>query len=138
MSEDFEFRWTWRSLAAIVYLSICVFDLVVMPLYREHTYTKLSPAQMVALSGQIEDPAARVQALQILKEDRSWTPLTNEMFHLAFGAILGVSALPTNRRGSGFVRPRKRRNPLYDPPVPQDGDEDSPEDDYSQVRGRFD
>lgn len=143
MTNDFEFRWTWRSLAAIVYLGICVFDLVLMPLYREHTYTKLTPTQMVALSGQIADPAARVQALQILKEDRTWTPLTDEMFHLSFGAILGVSALPTNRRGSGFVRNRKRKkNPLFD--QPEDSNEETPEEELAEepdapsVVGKFD
>lgn len=99
--SNWEWDWHWRSIAAVVYFIILLFDFVAMPLYREITYNKLTIPQMVKMSQEM-DPTAQVETLRILKEDRAWTPLTNDMVHLAFGAILGVSALPQNRR-------RKRR-----------------------------
>lgn len=126
-----EFRWTWRSLAAIVYLAICAFDLVFMPLYREYAYQKLTPSEMVTLSGQIQDPAARVQTLQILKEDRAWVPLTSEMFHLSFGAILGVSAM---RGGAGL--PFRRRRRLDEEATPEENPE-AEGGDEPNIQGRF-
>ncbi len=107
MPNDFELRWSWRTLAAMIYLFICMFDLVIMPVYREYNYTRIPVTKMVEISAQMKDPVAQIEALKVLKEDRTWTPITNDMFHLSFGAILGVSALPRNRR-SGFLGLRRR------------------------------
>lgn len=69
-----------------------------MPTYRELTYNKMSVPEMVKIAQSMKDPTAQVETLRILKEDRKWTPLTNDMVHISFGAILGVAALPQNRR----------------------------------------
>ncbi len=108
--EDFEFHWSWRSAAAIVYLAICLVDLMIMPLYREYSYNRISATEIVTIAQRLPDGATQIEALRILKEDRKWEPVTNEMFHLSFAAILGVSALPGNRKGSGFVRRKKDKN----------------------------
>jgi hypothetical protein len=96
--HNIQFDWHWRSVAALVYLIICLNDFVIMPVYRELAYNRMSTAEMVRVAQTMKEPAAQVETLKILKEDRPWTPLTNDMFHISFGAILGVAALPQNRR----------------------------------------
>ena len=64
-----------------------------MPVYFEYTNTKLSVVQMVQLAATLKDGPTQVAALQILHDQRSWQPMTlqqNGLFHVAFGAILGV------------------------------------------------
>lgn len=112
MDNSYEFHWSWRSIGALVYFFICLMDLVAMPVYREWSYNRISAQELVEISKEMPDPASQIEAMQILKADRSWQPVTNEMFHLSFGAILGVAAL--NRSGSGFVRRKKK----------QEGDDD--------------
>ena len=102
------FYWSWRSVGALVYFFICIVDLVGMPLYREWSYNRVSAAEIVEIATKLPDPASQIEAMQILRSDRKWEPVTNEMFHLSFGAILGLSALPGNRKGSGFVRRRRK------------------------------
>jgi hypothetical protein len=63
----------WRPITAIVYLVICVFDFIVAPV-------------LWAIFLVITDNA---------EKSMMWDPLTLKgagMFHLSFGAILGVSA----------------------------------------------
>lgn len=128
VKSNWEWDWHWRSIAAIVYFIILLFDFVAMPLYREITYNKLTIPQMVKMAQEM-DPTAQVETLRILKEDRAWTPLTNDMVHLAFGAILGVSALPQNRR-------RRRNRWESDYNEYEDGDyNDDPYNVYGQDRG---
>lgn len=96
------FRANWRNMAAWVYLAIVVFDFVIAPIllgaYSLKTHTVLE----------------------------MWKPLTLEgggIFHLSFGAILGVSAytrgqeiLQTNAINSSMINNGvMNRNPL----VPQ-------------------
>lgn len=112
------FLWSWRSVGALIYFFICLVDLVGMPLYREYSYNRLSAKEIVEVTKELPDPASQIEAMKILKADRSWEPVTNEMFHLSFGAILGLAALPNNRKGSGFLR----RNKKID--LDDDGEED--------------
>ena len=94
MNMDF----TWRSVGAFVYFFICIVDLVVMPLYREYNYNKLTVSEIVSVAKTLPDSVSQIEAMQIFKSDRAWQPVTNEMFHLSFAAILGVAALPSNRK----------------------------------------
>ena len=105
--DGFKWSWSWKSLAAVVYLLICFADFLGMPMYREYIYTKMSVPEMVRLAQEMSDGAAQIEALQILKADRAWVPITNDMFHLSFGAILGVAAFPTAR---DRIRRRRRRS----------------------------
>jgi hypothetical protein len=55
----------------------------------------MSNSALVDLALKFTNPAAQIEALQALKVSRVWVPLTlqgNGMFHIAFGAILGVGA----------------------------------------------
>jgi hypothetical protein len=85
----------WQPLAAAVYLFICLLDVGVMPLIYEWINASMSNSTLVDLALKFTNPAAQIEALQALKVSRVWVPLTlqgNGMFHIAFGAILGVGA----------------------------------------------
>lgn len=72
-----------------------------MPVYYEYHNSKLKNAELVAYAIQFKDGAAQVAALQTMKEQRSWKPITLDSsgwIHVSFGAILGVSAFTRRRR----------------------------------------
>jgi len=83
-----------RHGAAYVFLIICMFDFVVMPIIYELN-DKLDPVKAVELSLHFSDPASQNVGLTTLMNKRSWDPLTLKsggMFFMAFGAILGIAA----------------------------------------------
>lgn len=85
---------SWRHAAAYVYLTICIFDFMAMPVFYEIVNPHTSASKLVAVVQPLE-PASQVQAMQILKEEREWRALTlseGGLFHMAFGAILGAAA----------------------------------------------
>lgn len=85
----------WRPTAAYVYLLICLSDFMLMPLYYEIMNHKLQTAQFVQLALQFPEGVAQIEALKAIRETRVWEPLTLKatgLFHMAFGAILGVTA----------------------------------------------
>jgi hypothetical protein len=85
----------WRPAAAAVYLIICLLDFGIMPLIYEWINYSLSNQSLVDLALKFTNPAAQIEALHTLKQSRVWVPLTlqgNGMFHIAYGAILGVAA----------------------------------------------
>lgn len=80
---------TWRPAAAIVYLVICLFDFILAPAFMG--FKSANVAQM-ANSIKGLDPAV---AIAIIQNRTPWQPLTLQgsgLFHVAFGAILGVAA----------------------------------------------
>lgn len=85
---------SWHVFAAYFYLMICLFDFVLMPSYYEWAH-KAASDQVVITEALKFSPTAQVTVLQMLRQSDKWTPLTlgeNGLFHVAFGAILGVSA----------------------------------------------
>lgn len=85
----------WRLYAAYVYLGICIFDFTLMPLIFEWVNWHFNNAEIINLALQFKDSAGQIQALQTLKQAHTWSPLTLQgggLFHISFGAILGVSA----------------------------------------------
>lgn len=81
----------WRPITAIVYLVICMFDFVIFPIGW----------------------AWFLFFVDAVDKTIGWTPLTLQgagMFHLSFGAILGVSAFT---RGQEKVQ-RLRNESLYE------------------------
>ncbi|AUZ95057.1 hypothetical protein FDI40_gp285 [Agrobacterium phage Atu_ph07] len=80
----------WRPAAAIVYLAICIFDFILLPLYYTSSAPTLSDIVM-----SIKDLPADSQIVVLNLSLAAWEPLTlkgSGMFHLAFGAILGATA----------------------------------------------
>jgi hypothetical protein len=84
----------WRPLAAIVYLLICLCDFIFMPVYYEWANNRYTSNNIVELSLKYSAPI-QIDVLKTLRAERVWQPITlsqNAMFHIVFGAILGVSA----------------------------------------------
>lgn len=85
----------WRPAAAFVYLALCIMDFGIMPLLYEALNHSITNQAVVALALQFKDATAQIEALRMLRQAHVWVPLTLQgsgMFHIAFGAILGVSA----------------------------------------------
>jgi hypothetical protein len=79
----------WKPAAGIVYLLICLFDFVVVPVFlgltREH---------LVDIISAVKSLPPDAQAIALNLKLAAWDPLTLKgggLFHLSFGAILGAS-----------------------------------------------
>ena len=95
MKDNSWYQKTWLPIAAFVYLGICAFDFVVMPVYT------------AAHNGQIENRIVRTlegkdaltfadSVIRANQASRQWNPLTllgGGMFHLSFGALLAGGAV---------------------------------------------
>ena len=93
----------WHNFALLTYITICLLDFVFMPIYYEWTNAKISVVQMLALIMPLKDGPTQIAALNILHEQRSWQPMTlqqNGLFHVAFGAILGVGVWSKGKENS--------------------------------------
>lgn len=80
---------TWRPAAAVVYLAICLFDFIIAPAFMGFKTANIS--QMAASLKDL-DPTV---ATALVQNRTPWVPLTmsgSGLFHVAFGAILGVAA----------------------------------------------
>lgn len=89
------FKKFWRPIAAYIYLAICIFDFVGAPIWVEYTNKDINTEAFAEIR-LFEDKDVQMKALeQVSLDSRSWEPLTlmgGGLFHLAFGAILGVAA----------------------------------------------
>lgn len=92
---EHKYKKFWRPVAAYVYLLICFIDFAGMPIFMQVQNQGVNSAAFAEVR-LIEDPAVQMKALDKLDLGRNvWQPLTLEggaLFHLAFGAILGVAA----------------------------------------------
>lgn len=97
VSDNLEHRYKkfWRPIAAYIYLAICIVDFAAMPVYMQVSNQGVNHAAFAEVR-LLEDPAVQMKALDKLDlGKKDWRPITLEggaLFHLAFGAILGVSA----------------------------------------------
>ena len=85
-------RSLWRPVAAVVYLSICVFDFIIAPYYVQAQPHNLTEIFKYVLQMPVEQQS---EALNIMMNKGDWQSLTLQgggLFHLAFGAILGAAA----------------------------------------------
>ena len=79
----------WRPIAAMVYLIICFFDFIVAP-----SWAGLHAASVGELALAAKDLDPQVGAVLVAAKPQ-WQPLTlmgSGLFHISFGAILGVAA----------------------------------------------
>lgn len=98
----------WRYVAAMVYLTICIFDFVVMPslvYYRDSTRMEFIMSQMSSFTT-INDQTYALNLINSISGNQ-WQTLTlmnGGLFHLSFGAILTGSVLMRNyerKNGNG-------------------------------------
>lgn len=76
----------WRGWAAIVYLAICIFDFILALIWFN-----IGVAEYIEELSKINLELAK----EALQQTSRWMPLTlsnGGLFHLSFGAILGVTA----------------------------------------------
>ena len=114
----------WRPAAAWIYLLICIFDFVLMPLYMAKTNLKIE--EVMRISSTFEGNE-KLGALTLLMKKNSWEPLTvmeSGMFHISFGAILGVAAWTRGRvqeanvrAGNGSIEDSSSYQPRPRPPA---------------------
>lgn len=92
---EHKFKKFWRPIAAYIYLAICVFDFVVAPVWLEQANQTVNTVAFAEIR-KFDDKDVQISALNNVElGNRSWSPLTLQgggLFHLAFGAILGVAA----------------------------------------------
>jgi len=85
----------WRPIAAYIYLGICIFDFIAMPMFMEFQNRQVN-AEAFSEVRLLKDKEVKMKALENLDLGRAeWTPLTLQgggLLHLSFGAILGVAA----------------------------------------------
>ena len=94
----------WRPAAAWVYLTICVFDFMVMPVYHIRSQDNWDHIWDQSMRLRPED---QLQAVVQLTKRTSWEPITLQegaLFHLSMGAILGVAAWTRGRVQEARVR----------------------------------
>ena len=85
-------RSLWRPLAALTYLSICIFDFIIAPYYVQAQPHDLAEIFKYVLQMPVEQQS---EALNIMMNKGDWQSLTLQgggLFHIAFGAILGAAA----------------------------------------------
>lgn len=85
-------RSLWRPLAAVTYLSICVFDFIIAPYFVQAQPHDLAEIFKYVLQMSVEQQS---EALNIMMNKGNWQSLTLQgggLFHIAFGAILGAAA----------------------------------------------
>jgi hypothetical protein len=83
----------WKSLLAIIYAVICIFDFIIVPIWIGSTRKSMTidtgAAEFTSLDVQVQ--------LQLIKsiwaEHEPFTLMGGGMFHLAFGALLTGSAI---------------------------------------------
>ena len=96
----------WRPIAAYVYLFICLFDFVGMPFLIETENRNVNTEALEEVR-KFEDSAVKLKALEQLDlGNKQWTPLTlsgGGMFHLSFGAILGISAFTRGQEKTAAI-----------------------------------
>jgi hypothetical protein len=82
-------------MCGLVYLVICVFDFLVMPIVYTSIYRRQDLAYIVELTEKLQAPA-QAAGLASMISSREWKPITLQegaFFHLAFGAILTGAAI---------------------------------------------
>lgn len=112
------FKKFWRPIAAYVYLVICVFDFMLMPMYIEIKNQEVNTEAFQEIR-ELQDKDVKLKALEQLDlGNRDWQPLTlmgGAFFHLSFGAILGISA---------FTRGQEKKAAIQNAPSLRELDED--------------
>ena len=95
MLESKWYQNSWLPLAAFVYLMICCFDFVAMPIYTAIHNSNVEYKVIAVL--QDKDPQLLAESVTRAEQStKQWNPLTligGGLFHLAFGALLTGGAV---------------------------------------------
>ena len=81
----------WRWTALILYLMICFYDFMFVPIWFGLNRPEL--AQFIDILNTVEDPLIQLELMKKLTgQHNPFTLMGGGLFHLAFGAILTGSA----------------------------------------------
>ena len=84
----------WRWTALIVYLTICVYDFMLVPIYYGIARMDLNLEDYMQYLSLIEDPLVQMEYLKkLVSQHEPFTLKGGGLFHLSFGAILTASTL---------------------------------------------
>jgi len=87
-------RWRWTAL--ILYLAICFYDFMFVPIWFGLNSPEL--AQFIDILNTVEDPLIQLELMKKLTgQHNPFTLMGGGLFHLAFGAILTGSAFGQNK-----------------------------------------
>jgi len=86
----------WRWTALIVYLLICFYDFMFVPIWYGLNRPDIS--ELMKIVNETQDTLVRLDLLKTLVSQHSpFTLMGGGLFHLAFGAILTGSAFGLNK-----------------------------------------
>ena len=112
------FKKFWRPIAAYVYLAICIFDFVGMPIFLAVQNQQVNAAAFEEVRA-LTDKEVKLAALEQLDLGKQqWEPLTlmgGGLFHLSFGAILGVAAFTRGQEKKAAIEVQKAPTPSAAP-----------------------
>ena len=87
-------RWRWAAL--ILYLMICFYDFMFVPIW--YGLNRPDIAMFIDILNTVEDPLIQLELMKKLTGQHSpFTLMGGGLFHLAFGAILTGSAIGSNK-----------------------------------------
>ena len=87
--EKSTMRWRWSAL--ILYLAICFYDFMFVPIWFGLNRPEL--ATFIEILNTVEDPLIQLELMKKMTGQHSpFTLMGGGLFHLAFGAILTGSA----------------------------------------------
>ena len=87
-------RWRWAALS--VYLLICFYDFMFVPIWYGLNRPDIS--ELMKIVNETQDTLVRLDLLKTLVSQHSpFTLMGGGLFHLAFGAILTGSAVGLNK-----------------------------------------
>jgi len=88
-------RWRWSAL--ILYLVICFYDFMFVPIWYGLNRPDIS--QFIDILNTVKDPLIQLELMKKLTgQHQPFTLMGGGLFHLAFGAILTGSAIGTNKK----------------------------------------
>lgn len=86
----------WKSLAAIIYLLVCILDFIVIPTFIIHRYTEIYTIENYRIIDELWGDEPMILQMLLNRKLSDWTPYTLRgagMFHISFGAILTGTVL---------------------------------------------
>ena len=87
--EKSQMRWRWSAL--ILYLAICFYDFMFVPIWYGLNRPELS--MFIDILNTVEDPLIQLELMKKMTgQNNPFTLMGGGLFHLAFGAILTGSA----------------------------------------------
>jgi len=88
----------WRNIVVTVYLIICIYDFMFVPIYYGIARMGLDLADYMSHLHEIEDPIVQLEYLKkLVSQHEPFTLKGGGLFHLSFGAIITGSVFGKNK-----------------------------------------